>query len=115
MSNTEIVRAMFAAYLAGDHDTADRLLAEDLAFTSPQDDHIDKTAYMQRCFPTAGRFSSHKILQLLDADGDHVLVLYEYDLATGGRYRNVEYITVRDGQICDVQVFFGGPAQAPAR
>ena len=111
VSTTETVRSMFDAYLAGDAETADRLLAADLVFTSPQDDHIDKAAYMERCFPTASRFSSDEILKLVNADDDHVFVLYEYELTTGGRYRNTEYITVRDGQISEVQVFFGGPAR----
>jgi hypothetical protein len=48
MSNTEIVRPSFDAYLAQDRDTAERLIAEDLVFTSPLDDHIDKTAYLKR-------------------------------------------------------------------
>lgn len=60
MSNTEIVRATFDAYLAQDRDAAERLLAHDLVFTSPQDDHIDKTAYLERCFPTADRLVSQE-------------------------------------------------------
>jgi ketosteroid isomerase-like protein len=84
------------------------LLAADLVFTSPQDDHIDKTAYLERCFPTADRLKSQEILKVVDADEDSVFTLYEYELKTGGCYRNTEYITVRDGQIVEVQVFFGG-------
>ena len=33
---------------------------------------------------------------------------YEYELTAGGRYRNVEVQTVRNGQIIAAQVFFGG-------
>jgi hypothetical protein len=33
---------------------------------------------------------------------------HEYELTSGDRYRNMEAITVRDGLIRDVQVFFGG-------
>jgi ketosteroid isomerase-like protein len=29
-------------------------------------------------------------------------------MKTGERYRNTEFITVRDGQLTEVQVFFGG-------
>ena len=108
MSNTDIVRAMFDAYLAQDRDTAEQLLAEDLSFTSPQDDHIDKAAFMQRCFPTAGRLNSQEILELVSAGADSVFILYEYELKTGERHRNAEYITVRDGQLVEIQVFFGG-------
>lgn len=107
-SNSDIVRAMFDAYLAGDGSTAKRLLADDLVFTSPQDDHIDKSAYLERCFPTATRLNSQEILKAVDVDGDHVFLLYEYELKDGNRYRNTEYITVRDGQLIEIQVFFGG-------
>ena len=107
LSNADTVRASFNAYVAQDREAADRLLAEDLVFTSPQDDHIDKTAYFERCFPTTNRLKSQEILKVLDA-GDGAFILYEYELKTGGRYRNTEYITVRDGQIVDIQVFFGG-------
>jgi hypothetical protein len=36
------------------------------------------------------------------------LAYYEYELTSGARHRNVEVITVRDGLIHEVQVFFGG-------
>jgi hypothetical protein len=39
-------------------------------------------------------------------DGDDVFVVYEYELKTGQRHRNVELLSTRDGRI--TQVFFGG-------
>lgn len=60
MSNTEIVRASFDAYLAQDRDTAERLIAQDLVFTSPLDDHIDKTAYLERCWCAVNNSSRSK-------------------------------------------------------
>ena len=42
MSDTDIVRASFDTYIAQDRAAAERLLAEDFVFTSPQDDHIDR-------------------------------------------------------------------------
>jgi ketosteroid isomerase-like protein len=107
-SNTDVVRALFDAYRAQDRDNAERLLAPDLAFTSPQDDHIDKATYLARCFPTADRFAWQQILKLVDAGDDSVFILYEYELTTGDRHRNAEYLTVRDGQVVEIQVFFGG-------
>lgn len=107
-SNADTVRASFDAYLAHDRDAAELLLAEDLVFTSPQADHIDKTAYLERCFPTADRLNSQEILELVDAGRDGVFILYEYELKTGERHRNTEFIMVRDGQIIEIQVFFGG-------
>lgn len=111
MSATDIVRASFEAYRAQDRQAAERLLAEDFAFTSPQDDHISKAEFLKGCFPTADRFSSQVILELASAGADGVFLLYEYELRTGERYRNTEFSTVRDGQLTQTQVFFGGRAR----
>jgi ketosteroid isomerase-like protein len=108
MSNTDTVRASIDAYHNQDIDSASRLLADDFVFTSPQDDHIDKSAYLERCFPTADRFASSEILALVPSGVDSVFLLYEYELTNGERYRNAEYITVRNGKLVETQVFFGG-------
>lgn len=108
MRNSDTVRASSAAYLSQDLATADSLLAVDFVFTSPQDDHIDKAAYLQRCFPNADRFASHELLHAVELPGDDVFIVYEYQLKTGARHRNTEVITVRGGQLTETQVFFGG-------
>lgn len=108
MTPRDVVRAAFDAYLAQDRDLAAQLIAEDFEFTSPQDDHISKADFLERCFPTANRLRSQRILQLVNAGDDSVFILYEYELKTGERHRNAEFITVRDGQLVETQVFFGG-------
>ena len=112
MPDTDIVRALFDAYLAQDEAAAERLLAEDFVFTSPQDDHIGKAEFLQRCFPTADRFRSQKVLQVARVGDAGVFVLYEYELTTGQRYRNTEFITVRGSRLVETQVFFGGRVTA---
>jgi ketosteroid isomerase-like protein len=107
-SPTDIVEAAFRHYRSQDREAAFTLYAEDFTFTSPRDDHIDKAAFFERCFPTADRFAEQRLLHVVPADEELVLVYYEYELATGDRYRNVEAITVRDALIREVQVFFGG-------
>jgi ketosteroid isomerase-like protein len=108
MSNIDIVRASMDAYRNQDLETAASLLADGFTFTSPQDDHIDKTAYLERCFPTSDRFTDSQVLAVVSANDESVFLLYEYELTTGERYRNTEYITIRNGQIIETQVFFGG-------
>ena len=44
----------------------------------------------------------------MPADGDDVFVMYEYELKTGERHRNVELLTIRDARVVETQVFFGG-------
>ena len=84
-----------------------RILADDYRFTSPQDDAIDRDAFMERCFPTADRFATNQVLELVSTPSG-VLYVYEYELADGGRFRNVELIRVQGEQIVETQVFFGG-------
>ncbi|SCK28466.1 nuclear transport factor 2 family protein [Streptomyces sp. WMMB 322] len=107
-TGTEVVRACMESYIAQDRERAERLIADDYRFTSPQDDHIDRDAFFERCFPTAERFRWQEILAVVPAGGDDVFLLYEYELRTGERHRNVEVATVRDGRITETQVFFGG-------
>lgn len=111
MTAEETVRANFDAYLRQDRAACEALLSEDLTFTSPQDDHIDKSAFLERCFPTADRVSRQELMHVVRADEHSVFVMYEYDLKAGGTHRNVELITVVDNLITEVQVFFGGPVR----
>ena len=104
----DTVRAFFRSFLAQDRAAADGLVAAEFVFTSPQDDHIDRATFFERCFPTAGRFVSHELLEVVPTEGDDVFVLYEYELEGGQRHRNAELITVRDGRVTETQVFFGG-------
>ena len=108
MDNTETVEAVFAAYRAQELGRMTELLAEDFMFTSPQDDHIDKAEFLRRCFPTAGQTPLHRTLVLADVGDGNVVTVYEYTGTDGGTYRNAECLTVRDGQVVETQVFFGG-------
>jgi ketosteroid isomerase-like protein len=103
-----VVEAAFEHYRAQDRPAAFALYADDFSFTSPHDDHIGKDAFFERCFPTADRFRQQLMLHVTPADDELVFAYYEYQLLTGETHRNVEAITVRDGLIHDVQVFFGG-------
>ena len=100
-SNADTVRAFFRSFLAQDRAAAERLVADEFVFTSPQDDHIDRATFFDR-------FKDHQLLEVVPTDGDDVFVLYEYELEGGQRHRNAEVITVRDGRITETQVFFGG-------
>ena len=106
--NADTVRAFFRSFLAQDRAAAEGLVAGEFVFTSPQDDHIDRATFFERCFPTADHFKDHELLTVVPADDDDVFVLYEYELEDGQRYRNAEVITVRDGKVTESQVFFGG-------
>jgi hypothetical protein len=95
------------AFQDQDHEQAVTLMAHDFEFTSPQDDHIDKATWLERCFPSADHFDgASQTLQIVEVDG---LVLHRYEyLVDGVRWRNVEAIRVAEGQVHEVEVYFGG-------
>src|SRR5262245_13134931 len=101
MPKADVVRALVQSYLDQDAAAADQLLADSFTFTSPQDDHLDKATFFERCFPANTQLDSHRLVD--------VVIRYEYEsLQTGQRHSNVEVHTVRDGKVTEIQVFFGG-------
>jgi ketosteroid isomerase-like protein len=103
----EVVQAFMRAFQEQDREQADALMAPDFEFTSPQDDHIDKAAWLERCFPSADHFdSASETLQIVEVDG---IVLHRYGYVVDGqRWRNVEATRVIDGKVREVEVYFGG-------
>ena len=112
MSGADVVRATMQAYDTQDRAAMESLIAADYRFTSPQDDHIDKAAFLERCFPTAARVEWQRLMHVVDLPGtDEVFLMYEYELRAehgGGVFRNTEVSTVRDGKLVETLVFFGG-------
>lgn len=107
----EIVRASFDCYLTSDRSRMESLLAADFSFTSPYDDHIDRLAYFDRCWP-AGTFETLDLL-LVDVREEHCFVLYDATWKNGKTARNTELFTISHGQIQSVEVFSGLPPGGP--
>lgn len=113
-SVSDLVRGVFAAYEAKDRPAIEKLLSEDFAFTSPYDDHIDRKAYFERCWPNSARMRSFRIVKLLET-GDEAFILYEAQFDGSGSVRNTEFFRAQGDKIASVEVFFGSPARAQAK
>jgi ketosteroid isomerase-like protein len=109
-----IARASYDAYAAKDRAAIERLIADDFHFSSPLDNRIDRTTYFARCWPNSEDIDAFDFIHLV-ADGDRVFVTYEARTRLGNRFRNTEVVTVRDGRIIEVEVYFGWsiPHDAP--
>jgi ketosteroid isomerase-like protein len=102
----ELARAMYAAWSSGDRETVEPLLSDDFTFHSPPDPELDRAGYFERCWPQAGRGQTFDFKRLIES-GDEVIVTYEATRSDGGRFRNTEVLTFRDGRICRAEVYFG--------
>jgi hypothetical protein len=101
-----IARAAYEAYVAKNRAVIEKLIAADFHFTSPLDNRIDRAAYFARCWPNSERIDGFNFINLVP-DRDRVFVTYEGHTINGERFRNTEIVTVRDGQIVEVEVYFG--------
>lgn len=86
-STAELIRRCFAAYDTADREAMESLLAPGFTFTSPYDDHIDRAAYFERCWPGAGSFASRELTRIV-VDGNEGFVLYDAVGGEGSRFRN---------------------------
>ena len=101
-------RAAYEAYGTKDRAAIEKLIADDFHFTSPLDNQIDRTTYFARCWPNSEHIVGFDFVNLV-ANGDQVFVTYEGRHSNGGRFRNTEVLSIRDGQIVNAEVYFGWP------
>jgi ketosteroid isomerase-like protein len=51
MIASNLIRKYFSAYESKDRRALEELLSDEFTFTSPLDDHINRTTYFERCWP----------------------------------------------------------------
>jgi ketosteroid isomerase-like protein len=112
--NIAVARAAYNAYVSKDRTALEPLIADDFHFTTPLDNHINRATYFERCWPNSEWIEGFEFIHLVP-DGDRVFVTYEGRSTKGGRFRNTEILTLRDGQIIDVEVYFGWPIPHKAK
>jgi ketosteroid isomerase-like protein len=105
---TPIVRALFGAWESGDRQALERVLADDFRFFSPNDAAgLDRDGYFERCWPHREHVQKgFRFVRMIEA-GDEVVVTYEAEKQDGSAFRNTEVMTVRDGRVANVEVYFG--------
>ena len=110
-----VARKAYQAYIDKDRAAIEAIIADDFHFTSPLDNRLDRKAYFDRCWKNSETSTDFSFINLV-GDGEHVFVTYEGQSTSGKRFRNTEIMTVRNGKIVEVEVYFGWsiPHEAPA-
>ena len=101
-----IAQASYQAYVDKNRSALEALLADDFHFTSPLDNKLDRKTYFERCWPNSEQLQSFEYVHAVEA-ADLVVIVYEAVTKAGKRFRNTEIMTIRDGKINDVEVYFG--------
>lgn len=110
----DIARRSYRAFVDSDREAIEALIAEDFRFTSPLDNELDRETYFERCWANHAAITGFEFLRIAQ-DDDRVFVIYEGRTAES-KFRNVEVLTIRGGQIHAAEVYFGWslPHEAPA-
>jgi ketosteroid isomerase-like protein len=109
-SKPDIIRALFAAYRANDRKAVEDCFTDDLTFTSPYDDSIDKPTYFVRCWRDSGWIERQQ-LEKIFVEGDEAFVTYEVVTKDGKRFRNTEFFRFDGERITSIEVYFGATYQ----
>ncbi|MDB5634471.1 MAG: hypothetical protein JWR49_3326 [Tardiphaga sp.] len=110
ISNAELIRALFAAYLSNDRNAVENVLTEDFRFTSPYDDEIDKATYFARCWRNSDWIERHE-LERIFVEGNGAFVTYKCIAKDGKRFRNTEFFAFEGDRIRRIDVYFGASYQ----
>lgn len=105
----------FRAWVEADRAVMEEAVGDPFTFTSPYDDHLDRSGFFDRCWAIgAGLFESFDIRRLVPDGQDGAFVLYEARLRRGGVIRNAEHLRFAGDRLRSVEVFFGlAPGAAP--
>jgi ketosteroid isomerase-like protein len=109
-NKSDIIRALFAAYMANDRKAVEDSFTGDFRFTSPYDDRIDKPAYFERCWRDSGWIARQR-LERIFVEGDGAFVTYEVAAKDGKRFRNTEFFAFDGDRIKSIDVYFGATYQ----
>src|SRR5687767_2014837 len=109
----QLARGLFEAFVQRDRAAAELLIARDFRFTSPLDNRLDRNAYFQICWPNGQNIRAMD-MQYIATFGERVFVTYEGVRSDGTRFRNTEMLRFKEGQLCEVEVYFGWNVPHPA-
>ncbi|WP_249147401.1 nuclear transport factor 2 family protein [Bradyrhizobium jicamae] len=105
-NKAEIIRALFAAYLANDREAAAQAFAENFRFNTPYGEGIDKATYFAECWRDSDWIGRHEIERIM-VDGDEAFVTYHCTARDGRSFRNSEFFVFEGDKVTRVDVFFG--------
>ena len=105
---TAIARATYEAYEKKDRAALEALISDDFHFTSPIDNRLDREVYLETCWQNSEVLERFDLIYMVP-QGERVFVTYEAHNKDGSSSRNTEILTVRDGKLVEVEVYFGWP------
>src|SRR4051812_4617967 len=109
-NKSEMIRKLFAAYMANDRKAVEAAFTDDFRFTSPYDDEIDKATYFERCWQ-APDWIELQTLETIMVEREAAFVTYRCVAKGGKSFRNTEFFRFEGDRIRRIDVYFGATYQ----
>ena len=103
----QLIRGYFKIWVVRDREAMERAVADDFHFTSPLDNRLDRETFFTRCWPGGDAMAAIEVQRVVPQDASQAFVTYELQMKDGRRFRNTEFITLREGKLIEVEVYFG--------
>ncbi len=107
LNNERLIRNYFTAWQNRDWDFVESELAAGFTFTSPNDEHLGKDEYKQKCWDAIEEIEDYEIVTMIE-QSDEAFIWYKSRI-NGENVQNAEHFAFEDGKIKAVTVFFGRP------
>jgi ketosteroid isomerase-like protein len=115
LTNEEIIRKWYAAWVNKDLDTFNMLLADNFTFSSAAgDDHISKSTFKTQCWDTQVEFIEQSDLERITTGAEDAFVKYLCHTKNGNSFRNVEYLRIKNGKLESIECYFGAQSNFPS-
>jgi ketosteroid isomerase-like protein len=109
-----VVRKYYSAWEKKDWPLLDSLLADDFTFSSPRDDHINKSDYKAGCWNTQIAYLDRFDLTQVLGTESAAFVRYIGYTANGKTFQNVEFFRLKEDKVKSVECYFGGNDSFPS-
>ena len=109
-NRADLIRAIFAGYMANNRKLVEDALADDFRFTTPYDDNIDKPTYFERCWNNSDWIERHELEKIV-VEGDEAFVTYRCVSKGGKSFRNTEVFVFDGDKVKRIDVYFGATYQ----
>jgi ketosteroid isomerase-like protein len=102
-----LIRRYYEAYENDDQSAVESVLHRDFTFSSPNDDdRIDTTAFLARCWPNHDVIEKFHLLDVC-ADSDSALIRYKADVTGDPGFQCAEHFEFADDLVSHIEVYFG--------
>ncbi|MDO6761683.1 hypothetical protein Q4566_15860 [Tamlana sp. 2_MG-2023] len=106
MKIQDIIQTYFSCYEKSDKETLENILDNRFEISSPHDNKLDKSSYLEKCWGFNKSVEQYQILKFIE-NTNEAFLSYKAILYDKREIENAEYFKILGGRIINVKVYYG--------